>query len=1044
MRILLTAVALLCLNALSAQFHNTTKIEPGADWYRYTGETTSAIGYLEQLQQKGLDLRLIDSHQDQFGFSHYTAHQYLNGYRIEAAELKLHEQYGALKTFNGHIIELIESIPSTITVSEQDAIHIALNDFPATLYAWDDHVATEVLRRVKHNPEASHYPVPESVWYSVTQRPSLSDLVLAWKFEIFAQEPFGKQLYYIDAQSGIILESFSTLCTQGNPVQGTAVTRYHGTRTFITDSLAPNQYRLHDHSRGGGIETYDLAQGSFLFNAKDFTDDDNHWDQQNPQQNEVANDVHWGAQVCYDYFKDHHNLHSFDGNDAPIISYVHMGHKYINAFWTGSYMAFGDGDSASGYHPLTTVDVVAHELTHGVTGNSARLVYRNEPGALNESFSDIFGKAVEWEVDSANFSWIIGKHFTPNGRGIRNMEFPKLHNNPNTYKGQYWYTGSADNGGVHWNSGVQNKWFQLLVEGGSGVNDHGDTFNVQAIGFKKALQVAFRNLYSYLGVNSQYSDARIGAILAAEDIFGQCSPEVQAVAHAWYAVGLGTPLQDGELQFVSVEGPNSGCGLTAAESVTISLLNNSCLKTIPAGTKIPVAFQIDSGSIILDTITISAPWPPNSAITQTLQKTADLSQIGQYTITIWFDALIDSIQATDTATKTVTHKLLQNVDVGMDAILGPVDGCFLGLVYPQIRIRHHGCNALPAGTEIPVAVMVQGGQEIRDTVTLTSSLNPNATRTFTLIKPVELTGTGTHTLSAWTEYPADSFTSNDKVSNFKVKSPVVLSRGSKVGFSHLIYSPDTMLISSGNRAEVKVDIRARMDGPFGLFMTGGTVAPRANYAVPNDTNHWDINNNSRGRACFCIDANNTTELDVSFYVRQTYTPFHQIIAGQELEYSSILRLTAEGIAVSPTLRPATYDQDTFALQNFDLSAFAGSQFELCFETKNLANSATDPSKIGDNAFINKVRFGPVGVGITDEPSPLLYAYPNPASNVVALLGDTLPPDGWRFWNVLGQEVELLISGRSATWMLLDISHLPAGHYLLQHPIAGHTRIAIVR
>jgi Zn-dependent metalloprotease len=1044
MRILLTAIALLFISVLSAQFHNATKIEPGADWYRYTGEPISAKGYLDKLQQNGLDLRFAGSHQDQLGFVHYTAHQYFDGFRIAAAELKFHEQNGELKTFNGYIIGNIEPIPARITVSATDAIQIALQDFPAVLYAWDDHVATDVLRRVTQNPEASHYPVPEAFWYSAVHRPSSKDLVLAWKFEVFAQEPFGKHLYYIDAQSGIILESFSTLCTQGNPVQGTAETRYHGTRSFVTDSLAPNQYRLHDHSRGGGIETYDLAQSSFLFNAKDFIDDDNYWDQKNAQQNEVANDVHWGAQVSYDYFKDNHSLESFDGNNSPIISYVHMGHKYINAFWTGSYMAFGDGDSASGYHPLTTVDVVAHELTHGVTGNSARLVYRNESGALNESFSDIFGKAVEWEVDSANFSWIIGKHFTPNGRGIRNMEFPKLHNNPNTYKGQFWYTGTADNGGVHWNSGVQNKWFQLLVEGGSGVNDRGDTFSVQGLGFDKALQVAFRNLYSYLGVNSQYPDARIGALLAAEDIFGQCSPEVQSVAHAWYAVGLGTPLQDGELQFLSVEGPNTACGLTAAESVTISLLNNSCLKTIPAGTKIPVVFQIDSGSIILDTITISAPWPPNTAISQTLQQTADLSQTGQYTLTVWFDAIIDSIQVADTATKTVTNKLLQNVDVGMDAILGPADGCFLGLVYPQIRIRHHGCNALPAGTEIPVVVMVQGGQEVRDTVTLTSNLNPNATRTITLTKPIEISGTGTHTLSAWTEFPADSFTSNDKVSNFKVKSPVVLGRGSKVGFSHLIYSPDTMLISSGNRAEVKVDIRARMDGPFGLFMTGGTVAPRANYAVPNDTNHWDINNNSRGRACFCIDATNTAELDVSFYVRQTYTPFHQIISGQELQYSSILRLTADGIAVSPTLRPTTYDLDTFTLHAFDLSAFAGTRFELCFETKNLANSTTDPNKIGDNAFINKIRIGPASVGIADEPRPILTVHPNPASGVVVLTGENLPPDGWRLWNVLGQEVELLITNRSTSSILINISHLPAGQYLLQHPSVGHTRIAIVR
>lgn len=1044
MRNLLTVIALIHLSVLSAQLNQVSSIDPQAKWYQYSGEPITAKGYLEDLRQNGIDIRLADVRHDDIGFGHYTAHQFHHGYRINVAELKLHEHLGELKTLSGHLVWPLESSHPAITFSAQDAIHIALNDYPAMVYAWDDTEATHVLRRVTGNPEASHYPSPEAVWYSNSIHPASADLRLAWKLEVFAQEPFGKQAYYIDAQDGTILESYSTLCTQGNPVSGTAETRYHGTRTFITDSVAPNQYRLHDHSRGGGIETYDLAQSSFLFNAKDFTDDDNHWDQKNPQQNEVANDVHWGAQVCYDYFKDNHNLESFDGNNSPIISYVHMGHKYINAFWTGTYMAFGDGDSASGYHPLTSLDVVAHELTHGVTGNSARLIYRNESGALNESFSDIFGKAVEWEADSANFSWIIGKHFTPSGRGLRNMEFPKLHDNPNTYKGQYWYTGTADNGGVHWNSGVQNKWFQLLVEGGSGVNDHGDTFSVQGIGFEKASAVAFRNLLFYLGQNSTHPEARMGAVQAAEDIFGQCSPEVQAVAHAWYAVGVGTPLQDGDIKLVGVSGPPSGCGLADLETITITLLNNSCLFTIPVATPISYGFRIDTGAIQAGIYVTSSPWLPNTTINIVPIEFADLSQTGERSITAWYNIIGGPISISDTATTTVTNRLQQNVDVAMDAILGPADGCFLGLRYPQIRIRHHGCNALPSGTLIPVVVQVQGGPEIHDTVTLATSLNPNATRTVTLTKPVDLSGSGIKSMSAWTAYPPDTFNNNDRKDNFTIKSPPALMRGSLVTFSHLTVSGDTILTSSGNRAEVKVDIRARKDGPFGLLMTGGVVAPRANYAIPNDTNHWDINNNSRGRACFCIDATNATELDVSFDLRQTYTPFHQIIAGEELEYSSILRLTADGNVVSPTLRPQTYNQDTFALQTFDLLAYAGTQFELCFESKNLANLATDASKIGDNAYIDNLRIGPVGVGIAEMSGKLLALYPNPSTSTVSLSGDDLPEFGWRLWNILGQELELRVTTQSATAMWIDVSHLPLGQYLIQHPEAGHARIMVIR
>ncbi|MEU7142726.1 M4 family metallopeptidase [Nocardia sp. NPDC046473] len=135
---------------------------------------------------------------------------------------------------------------------------------------------------------------------------------------------------------------------------------------------------------------------------------------------------------------------------------------YRNAFWSGSYMAYGSG--------LTTEDITAHELTHGVTQHTNGLVYRNEPGAINESMSDVFGE-LTFLVDTANpcntaaNRWKLG--VCSSIGVIRDMKNPKAYQDPDTYKGQYWYAGSGDSGGVHTNSGVGNRTASIITDGGT-------------------------------------------------------------------------------------------------------------------------------------------------------------------------------------------------------------------------------------------------------------------------------------------------------------------------------------------------------------------------------------------------------------------------------------------------------------------------------------------------------------------------------------------------------------------------------------------------
>jgi Zn-dependent metalloprotease len=253
-------------------------------------------------------------------------------------------------------------------------------------------------------------------------------------------------------------------------------------------------------------------------------------------------DVHWGMEMTYDFYLNKLNRNSYDNNGALIKSYVHYDNNYGNAFWSSTLqiMAFGDGDN--NFNSLTSIDVAGHEFSHAVINAEANLVYNAESGALNESFADIFGTAIEFYAKPATANWTIGEEITVNLPFLRSMAQPNLANDPNTYLGNYWVNTSDisegnDHGGVHTNSGVQNYWFYLLVNG-SGVNDNGTAYNVTGIGLDAATAIAYRNLCNYLTPSSNYGDAVLGSIQAAQDLFGICSPQVEAVRQAWSAVGL--------------------------------------------------------------------------------------------------------------------------------------------------------------------------------------------------------------------------------------------------------------------------------------------------------------------------------------------------------------------------------------------------------------------------------------------------------------------------------------------------------------------------
>ncbi len=298
------------------------------------------------------------------------------------------------------------------------------------------------------------------------------------------------------------------------------------------ETIVAGNYRLRQQARGG-VFTFDMKNGTSYASAVDFVSEDSLFLSGNA---EAGVSAHYGIEYTYDYFREVHNRDSYDNQGSPLISYVHYDDGYFNAFWNGQFMTYGDGNNND--TPLTTIDICAHELAHGVTGSSAGLIYQNESGALNESFSDIFGTAVEFHALGTAANWLIGEDVG----AFRSMSHPGQYGDPDTYKGTNWYFGSGDNGGVHTNSAVQNKWFYLLTEGGSGHDDNGRAYRVNGIGIDKAAKIAYRNLTLYLQPSSRYYDARLGSINAAQDLYGKASGEYAAVIEAWNAVGVYYPL----------------------------------------------------------------------------------------------------------------------------------------------------------------------------------------------------------------------------------------------------------------------------------------------------------------------------------------------------------------------------------------------------------------------------------------------------------------------------------------------------------------------
>ncbi|GLR19262.1 M4 family metallopeptidase [Portibacter lacus] len=474
---------------------------------------------------------------DEIGMQHIKVQQVINEIPVFAGELTMHAKKGRIETVMGRGFPTPELASFTPKISARQA----------------EKNMTAMLSKMKHFVE-----IPSEHLKMLDMNQVTVELVVYHKddyahqeflaYHIKAYENLGSyKTYFMDANTGEIIHDHDNICnfhadhmpppdgpktanaTDLNGINRTIDTYESGGNFFLINATKPNfsssQSTMPNEPKGV-IWTMDAQNSSP--STDDFTafhvatSDNNSWNDRS------SVSAHYNAGIAYDYFKNIHARNAIDGGGGNIISFVNVTDEddadMDNAFWNGVAMFYGNGNTE--FSELAgSLDVAGHEMSHGVVQSSANLKYEGESGALNESFADIFGvmmdrddyKIGEDVVSSAYTTGALRDMANPNNGGSKlgDRGYQPGHVNQQ-------YFGSADNGGVHINSGIVNHAFFLFAE---------------AVGKDKAEKVYYRALTQYLTRSSQFIDARIAVVQAAQDLYG--ANEANAAKAAYDQVGIG-------------------------------------------------------------------------------------------------------------------------------------------------------------------------------------------------------------------------------------------------------------------------------------------------------------------------------------------------------------------------------------------------------------------------------------------------------------------------------------------------------------------------
>ncbi|MFF8815032.1 M4 family metallopeptidase [Streptomyces pactum] len=451
--------------------------------------------------------------------------------------------YDGLPVLGGDLVVQRAADGRTEDVTKATTAAITVPDTVAAASAAGAEKTALRAAKVAGGEQADADKAPRKVIWAATGKP-----VLAYETVVggFQEDGTPSRLHVItDADTGKKLYEFQAVVN----ATGTGNSEYSG-KVSLTTEKSGSQYVLKDASRGGHV-TYNLknkgSEEDYLDVPKwRYYDADNVWGNGSPANGQTAAvDAHYGAAQTWDYYKKVLGRNGIKNNGKAAPSRVHFGNEYVNAFWDDDCFCMTYGDGEGNRNPLTSLDVAAHEMSHGLTSATARLNYSGESGGLNEATSDIFGSAVEFYAKNTKDvgDYLIGEKIDINGDGtpLRYMDKPSK----DGLSYDYWKRGiGADD--PHFTSGPANHFFYLLAEGSGRKVINGVTYNsptvdgrtVKGIGRDKAVKIWYKALTSYMTSTTNYAQARTATLKAAKALHGENSTEYKAVNNAWAAINV--------------------------------------------------------------------------------------------------------------------------------------------------------------------------------------------------------------------------------------------------------------------------------------------------------------------------------------------------------------------------------------------------------------------------------------------------------------------------------------------------------------------------
>jgi Zn-dependent metalloprotease len=563
--------SILCLQVINGQTNKSLNDkDPIQSTVRFENplQKTQAIAQFKAKNRldKATSYAPTFSNIDESGRKHEHFQQFYKGLKVEYGVIITHSLNDEVYLINGEAYNA-SALDINPTISSEQALNTILDSKKGAQFLWDS----------KEDAAAMNYEKPKGDLL-IFPNVKTGEISLVYKFDVYTTQPLAREEIYVNAHTNAIIyknsiikhaheiennsNSNQKVAATSVSVTGTANnTKYSGSRQIKTTFNTPtNKYILKDDTRGGGIQTFNSAR-TVSYPTTNFSDTDNNWtttEFNNTNKDIGALDAHWGAEMTYDFWKNNFNRDSYDDKGSMLKSYVHYrsvaGTSLVNAFWNGSVMSYGDGNTSTSI--LTSIDVCGHEIGHGICSSTANLAYQNQSGAINEGLSDVWGACIEHYGRTGSLNgpyatavWTIAEDL--GASPFRSMSSPTTKGDPDTYLGTNWIatgdesscapSGTNDQCGVHTNSGVLNHWFYILTAGKSGINNAPTpaTYAVTGIGMAKSAQITYYAERDYLTSNATFLDMRNATLEVANNLYCGSSPEVIAVTNAWSAVNVG-------------------------------------------------------------------------------------------------------------------------------------------------------------------------------------------------------------------------------------------------------------------------------------------------------------------------------------------------------------------------------------------------------------------------------------------------------------------------------------------------------------------------